>query len=184
MMQLTPTQRRALRAQAHSLKPVVMIAENGLSEAVLKEIDRALNSHGLIKVKVFEHDKADRAELLSQAAQALQAAPVQQIGNILVLYRPIETPEPSVSVRKAAPRKTASSKNGPRGPKTVVRTATKRGGLPVEIVKIGTGSKSGTGSARRNSAARPAPAAAARPSGLARRTSPNPPRRANNVRGR
>ena len=53
MLKLTAIERSELRSEAHGLKPVVLIGEAGLSESVMKEIDSALNSHGLIKVRVF-----------------------------------------------------------------------------------------------------------------------------------
>ena len=106
MLTLSPDERRALRAQAHPLKPVVMIAQNGLTDAVLKEIELALKSHELIKVRVFDAEREQRDEWLNAACEALDAAPVQRIGNILVLYRPnpeLHLPAPAVKpVRKAA----------------------------------------------------------------------------------
>ena len=60
MLKLTPIERSALRSEAHGLKPVVIIGEAGLSESVMKEIDSALNSHGLIKVRVFGDDREAR----------------------------------------------------------------------------------------------------------------------------
>jgi len=66
-----------------------MIGNDGLTPAVLKEIDGALNSHGLIKVRVFSDDRAARAALLTDLAERLGAAPVQHIGKLLVLWRPL-----------------------------------------------------------------------------------------------
>ncbi len=88
MLTLSPDERREFRASAHPLKPVVMIAQNGLTEAVLKEIELALKSHELIKVRVFDAGREQRDEWLRAACEATGAAPVQRIGNILVLYRP------------------------------------------------------------------------------------------------
>ncbi len=88
MLTLTPDERRALRAQAHPLKPVVMIAQNGLTAAVLKEIELALKSHELIKVRVFDAEREQRDAWLAEACETLGAAAVQRIGKILVLYRP------------------------------------------------------------------------------------------------
>ena len=87
-IQLTPAQRREHRANAHHLTPVVLIGGDGLTDAVKKEIDAALNAHGLIKVRVFSDDRAGR-ELIYQTLSAdLSAAPVQHIGKLLVLWRP------------------------------------------------------------------------------------------------
>lgn len=87
MLILTPAQRRALRAIAHALNPVVIIGEGGLSEAVAREIECALKSHELIKVKVFTDDRELRENMLQQICLKLNAAPVQHIGKILVIYR-------------------------------------------------------------------------------------------------
>ena len=87
-IQLTPAQRREHRANAHHLTPVVLIGGDGLTDAVKKEVDAALNAHGLIKVRVFSDDRAGR-ELIYQTLSAdLSAAPVQNIGKLIVLWRP------------------------------------------------------------------------------------------------
>ncbi len=88
MLKLTPAERSDLRSQAHGLKPVVLIGEAGLSETVVKEIDAALNAHGLIKVRVFGDDREARIEIYDTICADLSAAPIQHIGKLLVLYRP------------------------------------------------------------------------------------------------
>lgn len=88
MLKLTPAERSDLRSQAHGLKPVVLIGEAGLSETVVKEIDAALNAHGLIKVRVFGDDREARIEIYDTICADLKAAPIQHIGKLLVLYRP------------------------------------------------------------------------------------------------
>lgn len=88
MLKLTPAERSDLRSQAHGLKPVVLIGEAGLSETVVKEIDAALNAHGLIKVRVFGDDREARIEIYDTICVDLNAAPIQHIGKLLVLYRP------------------------------------------------------------------------------------------------
>lgn len=104
MNKLTPAERSALRAKAHHLEPVVIIGDAGLTPAVLREIDVHLKSHELIKIRVHGDDRDARAGILSEICAALDASPVQQIGKILVIYRPkpIAT-EPTE--KKAAPRK-------------------------------------------------------------------------------
>ena len=86
---LTPEQRKNLRSQAHHLDPVVMIGGEGLSPTVRKELDAALTAHGLIKVRVFSDSRDERDALLGNAADMLDAAPVQHIGKLLVLWRPM-----------------------------------------------------------------------------------------------
>ena len=84
---LTSVEQQALRARAHSLNPVVMISEKGLSDNLLKEIDRSLSAHELIKIRVFGDDKAQRAQAMEAICSSVGAVPVQHIGKILVVYR-------------------------------------------------------------------------------------------------
>lgn len=85
---LTPAQRREKRADAHHLNAVVIVGSDGLTPAVQKEIDSALNSHGLIKVRVTSDDRAGRELMFQSLAADLGAAPIQHIGKLLVLWRP------------------------------------------------------------------------------------------------
>jgi len=87
-IQLTPAQRKVYRAEAHHLNPVVMIGGDGLTPAVLKEANLALNAHGLIKVRVFSDDRVAREAMFQTLADDLGAAPIQHIGKLLVLWRP------------------------------------------------------------------------------------------------
>ncbi|MBB72773.1 MAG: ribosome assembly RNA-binding protein YhbY [Legionellales bacterium] len=86
-MTLTGKQKRELRAQAHKLKPVVSIGNNGLTDPVLVEIDKALYDHELIKVKIYGGDKEYREQILQEICEKQDAHHVQSIGHILVLYR-------------------------------------------------------------------------------------------------
>ena len=92
-IQLTPADRKELRSSAHHLDPIVMIGGEGLTPAVQKEVDGALNAHGLIKVRIFSDDRAARESMLSTLADALGAAPIQHIGKLIVLWRPIPPKE-------------------------------------------------------------------------------------------
>jgi putative YhbY family RNA-binding protein len=104
-IELSATERRAHRASAHHLQPVVMIGNDGLSAAVRKEIDAALNAHGLVKVRVAVEDRAQREAMLAELAESLNAAPVQHIGRLLVLWRPLPPKEaPPREDRKPGPR--------------------------------------------------------------------------------
>jgi len=87
-IQLTVAQRKEHRAEAHHLDPVVMIGNDGLTVAVKKETDAALNAHGLIKIRVLGDDRAQREAVYQQLADELGAAPIQHIGKLLVLWRP------------------------------------------------------------------------------------------------
>jgi putative YhbY family RNA-binding protein len=88
-IQLTPSERKEKRADAHHLSPVVMIGGDGLTPAVVKEIDLALNAHGLLKVRVFSDDRTARDAMLATLSDQLNAAPIQHIGKLLVLWRPM-----------------------------------------------------------------------------------------------
>lgn len=88
MLKLTPVERSALRSEAHALNPIVLIGEAGLTPAVLKEIDAGLDSHALIKVRVFGDDREARIAMYNTMCENLKAAPVQHIGKLLVIYRP------------------------------------------------------------------------------------------------
>jgi putative YhbY family RNA-binding protein len=87
-IQLTVQQRKVHRAEAHHLDPVVMIGNDGLTPNVRKEIDAALNAHGLIKVRVLGDDRVQREAMYQSLAEELGAAPIQHIGKLLVLWRP------------------------------------------------------------------------------------------------
>jgi len=87
-LQLSASERSALKARAHALDPVVLVGDAGLSPAVIQEIDRSLTAHELIKIRVSGDDRDARGEILRQICEALGASPVQQIGKILVIYRP------------------------------------------------------------------------------------------------
>ena len=90
---LTPAERKEHRALAHHLHPVVMIGGDGLTAAVKKETDAALDAHGLIKVRVFSDERATREAIFAALADELSAAPIQHIGKLLVLWRPMPPKE-------------------------------------------------------------------------------------------
>lgn len=104
-IELTSAQRKHYRALAHHLDPVVMVGSDGLSPTVMKEVDQALNVHGLIKVRVFSDDRDARAALLMELASAHNAAPIQHIGKLLVLWRePVERTKAVDENRGAGPK--------------------------------------------------------------------------------
>jgi len=115
MLQLTSDERRQLRARAHALNPVVSIAQHGLTDAVLKEIDACLNAHELIKIRVYNDDREAREGHWNTICSQLGAAPVQHIGKLLVIWRPtpdeLKTKKATPSRRKE-PRRTKRSFQG------------------------------------------------------------------------
>ncbi len=88
-LQLTIQERKALRADAHHLDPIVIVGGDGLTPGVTKEVDAGLNAHGLIKVRVTGDDRASREAVYQKLCEDLSCAPIQHIGKLLVLWRPI-----------------------------------------------------------------------------------------------
>jgi RNA-binding protein len=121
-IQLTPAQRKEQRANAHHLDPVVMIGSDGWTPAVKKETEAALDAHGLIKIRVFSDDRSAREALFLAIADEIGAAPIQHIGKLLVLWRPMPEREKAVDEDRGA---------GPREVKVVKYS--KRGGQRPEI---------------------------------------------------
>ena len=97
-MAVNDKQKRYLRGLAHTLKPVVMIGNKGLTDTVIAEIDNALSHHELIKVRVSGQEKADRIKMLDEIAAKTNADIIQVIGHIGGLYRPAK--EPSIQLPK------------------------------------------------------------------------------------
>jgi putative YhbY family RNA-binding protein len=113
---LTIQQRKAHRADAHHLDPVVMIGGDGLTPAVQKEVDNALKSHGLIKVRVLGDDREARLSYYNELADALGAAQINNIGKLLVLWRPKIAKEKTVDEdRMAGPKDVKILKYASRG---------------------------------------------------------------------
>lgn len=81
------TFKQTLRAQAHHLKPVVLLGSKGLTEAVVAEVNGALITHELIKVKINGAEKEDRQNMAMELCQQLHADLVQLIGNTAIIYR-------------------------------------------------------------------------------------------------
>jgi RNA-binding protein len=98
MSQLTVKQRQYLKGLAHTLEPVVMVGTNGLSAAVVKEIDLNLTAHELIKVRVLGDEREVREQLVNEICDQTQASFVQHIGKLLVFYR--RSPRAKISLPK------------------------------------------------------------------------------------
>jgi len=142
MIELTPPERRLLKAHAHKLRPVVMIGDKGLTEAVLRAIDENLKSHELIKVKVAGEDRAARDSVLARICEALDASPVQQIGKVLVLYRenPAAPPAPAPKppARPKAPAKAGrKSKPSAAAPAAPLRRSKPNAKAPARPIQKG-----------------------------------------------
>ena len=84
---MTPAERKALKAKAHKLDPVVHVGAKGLTDEVIAEIDRALHAHELIKVRAASLDRNAREEAFGRIAEKTGADAVQHIGKVFVLFR-------------------------------------------------------------------------------------------------
>jgi RNA-binding protein len=84
---MTPKERQALKAKAHKLEPVVTIGGKGLTDAVVAEINFALKSHELLKVRAGAMDRHERAAAFDAICARTGAEPVQHVGKVFVLYR-------------------------------------------------------------------------------------------------
>lgn len=122
---LSAAERKQKRAEAHHLDPVVAIGHDGATPAVRREIEAALDAHGLVKVRVFSDDRAGRAALLAELSASFGAAPVQHIGKLLVLWRP------------PAPKEKADREGRLPGPKVVkVLKFSKSGNHRPQVKKV------------------------------------------------
>ena len=97
---LSPIERRAFKAKAHELVPVVMIGNHGLTPTIIREIDRNLKAHELIKIRASTDDREQRAKWFDEICDALNAAPIQHIGKIYIIWR--YSPELIAARAKAA----------------------------------------------------------------------------------
>lgn len=135
MLEITPAQRRALRAQAHHLAPVVSIGQHGLTPAVQHEIDLALLAHELIKVKVASDDRQARGTMLDAVCTALVCAPVQHLGKVFILWRSNPEKKPKAAKRAAAHKpanERAAGRNSARSPAGAAENVSARSGGRVE----------------------------------------------------
>lgn len=133
-LELSAARRRALRAQAHHLPALAHIGSNGLSEAAVNEIDALLAAHALVKVRVLEAERDERAAMGEALAGQLNAAFVQHIGRLLVLWRPL--PEPADAPAPAADADGKPRRAAPRDVK-VLRYSTRGGQRPeVRFVRV------------------------------------------------
>jgi RNA-binding protein len=99
-MPLSNSQIKFLRGRCHDLKPIVMLGHKGLSEAVLNELDIALDHHELVKIKLAMDDRDDRKQVADEICRRCEAEPVQSIGKTLSIYR-ANTDKPVIVLPKA-----------------------------------------------------------------------------------
>jgi RNA-binding protein len=96
-MSLTPQDKKRFRSIGHGLKPIVTVAEKGITENIKSELNRALNDHELIKVKIAVESRESKNLLIKEIQSAVSAQCIQQIGHILLLFRAAKKPDPRLS---------------------------------------------------------------------------------------
>lgn len=161
---LNSTARRALRADAHHLDPVVMIGDSGLTPAVIAETDRALNAHQLIKIRVLGDDREVRRPMMAALCSALGCAPVQIIGKLLVVWRPlpVTAKDEGFVPKKEAARRAAARSEADSKPARPVVSKRKPSGRPAKTASGARASRSGS-APRSGSASRSGPASGSGP---------------------
>ena len=95
MNKLTNNQKKFLRSMGHTLKPVVMVGQHGLTESVLTELQSTMSRHELLKIKIRSQDRDEKQQMIEQIIKFSQAHLVQVIGNVVVIYRPFDE-EPQI----------------------------------------------------------------------------------------
>ncbi|RKF47484.1 YhbY family RNA-binding protein [Paraburkholderia fungorum] len=101
-LKVSSDQRAELRSQAHALKPVVLVGAEGLTDAVLSEIKVHLGAHQLIKIRVFGDEREERIAIYEQICDKLNAAPIQHIGKLLVIWKPEAAVQPATKAKRGA----------------------------------------------------------------------------------
>lgn len=96
-MALSNEQKKHFKSIGHHLKPVLIVAENGLTEGVLAELERALNDHELIKVQLRLNERDDRRALIEELTAAGRCELVQVIGKMALIYRKNTKPNKNLS---------------------------------------------------------------------------------------
>lgn len=89
---LSNTQKRFLKGIAHGLNPVILIGANGLTEGLMKELEKSLAHHELLKIKIASAEREDRKEIIETIVNTTQSQLVQSIGKVVVIYRQAKEP--------------------------------------------------------------------------------------------
>lgn len=96
-MPISQEQKKHFQAIGHHLKPVVIIAKNGLSEGVISELERALLDHELIKIKLAISSVDERKELLNQLSLSIACETIQNVGKTALIYKKAAKPNKKLS---------------------------------------------------------------------------------------
>lgn len=98
-MNLSEHQKKHLRKLGHQLKPLIMVGDAGLSEALLAEYESTLDHHELIKVRVRAGDRATRDAMIDKLCADSSAILIQRIGNVALLFRQNLKKKPEKRIR-------------------------------------------------------------------------------------
>jgi len=120
ILELDSGTRAELRSQAHTLSPTVMIGSGGLTPAVFKETELALQSHQLIKIRVLGDDRDARVTMYDELCKQLDAAKVQHIGKLLIIYRPQTMSDDELKTLRQKSSNKVRNIDGFGGPRTVM----------------------------------------------------------------
>ena len=96
-MPISNSNKKHYRSIGHNLKPIVTVAQKGLTDNIRREVDRALNEHELIKIKLITSDKSEKKKLSNEICRELNAECVQRIGHMVLVYRAAEKPNARLS---------------------------------------------------------------------------------------
>ena len=96
-MMLSAADKKQYRAIAHNLNPIIIVGDNGLSEGLIEELNRALHDHELIKVKIAQRDRDERQQMIDELVKISGAELVQSIGKVIVLLKKNPKPNPKLS---------------------------------------------------------------------------------------
>ncbi len=156
-LELSSRERSALRANAHALRPVVLIGDKGLSDAVLKEIDRALTAHALIKVRAGGEERDVREEMLGTLCAVLSCAVVHHLGKTFILFRPHpdQVPPPALKDSHSSKRRThepyTPKKLAAEGKTISIKRRTLRPTVDADVQRIARVERNNTGKPARPS---------------------------------
>ncbi|MGN6233074.1 MAG: YhbY family RNA-binding protein [Trinickia sp.] len=134
-LKVSPAQRADLRSQAHALKPVVLIGAEGLTDAVLAEIKVHLAAHELIKIRVFGDEREERVGIYEAICDQLNAAPIQHIGKLLVVWKPEAEAVPAAANKRTGTSTSTRSKTALPTAREAAADTGKRGTAP-RVVKV------------------------------------------------
>lgn len=96
-MPISSERKKQFRNIGHNLKPIVTVAEKGLSEGVVEELNRALDDHELIKIKIMINDRDQRKQVIADLGRTCAAEVVQEIGKTALIFRAAKEPNPKLS---------------------------------------------------------------------------------------